>query len=92
MKQITITLYGWSDFKKWLWDQFFFPRRKKVSSWLDYHNSEIKDKLVSHYIKSNHIDPVSDNDYRKALEFELSVKKILDEQTIITKELIMTKD
>lgn len=42
MKEITIKIYGWSDMKKWFWDQFCFPRRKLVVEWLDYHNCEIR--------------------------------------------------
>lgn len=36
MKEIKIKIYGWSDLKKWFWDQFCFPRRKLVVEWLHY--------------------------------------------------------
>lgn len=91
MKKITITLYGWSDFKKWLWDQFFFPRRKTVSDWLVFHNSEIKEKIVSLYYDKRKLDYSKTEDMYEYREFELAVRKIIDEQTQRTTELIMMR-
>lgn len=93
MKRIsfTITLYGWSDLKKWFWDQFCFPRRKIVSDWLDYHNSQIKSDIVGYYYTKQKLDYSKTEDMYRVKEFEQAVKDIIDKQTKITKEFIMAK-
>lgn len=90
MKEITIKIYGWSDLKKWFWDQFCFPRRKLVAMWLDYYNYEIRRLVEKILIKYNNVDLEKDTYalLSKALEdWDEESKKISDK----TKELIMKK-
>ena len=90
MKEITIKIYGWSDLKKWFWDQFCFPRRKLVAMWLDDHNYEIRRLVEKILIKYNNVDLEKDTYalLSKALEdWDEESKKISDK----TKELIMKK-
>lgn len=51
MKGIKIKIYGWSDFKKWFWDRFCFPRRKQVVEWLDYYNDGVRGSLEGILLK-----------------------------------------
>lgn len=90
MKEITIKIYGWSDLKKWFWDQFCFPRRKLVAMWLDDHNYEIRRLVEKILLKYNNVDLEKDTYalLTKALEdWDDESKKISDK----TKELIMKK-
>lgn len=90
MKEITIKIYGWSDLKKWFWDQFCFPRRKLVAMWLDDHNYEIRRLVEKILIKYNNVDLEKDTYalLSKALEdWDEESKKISDK----TKELIMKR-
>lgn len=90
MKEIKIKLYGWSDLKKWFWDQFCFPRRKLVAEWLEYNRSEIRSLIEKLLLKYNNVDLEKD-DYAllsKALkDWDEESKKISDR----TEELIMMK-
>lgn len=90
MKEIKIKLYGWSDLKKWFWDQFCFPRRKLVAEWLDYYDDETRSMVEKVLLKYNK-DDLEKDDYAllsKALkDWDVEIKKIRDR----TEELIMMK-
>ena len=90
MKEIKIKIYGWSDLKKWFWDQFCFPRRKLVAEWMDYYGDEARSLVEKVLIKYNKEDLEKD-DYAllsKALkDWDMEIKKIRDR----TEELIMMK-
>lgn len=90
MKEIKIKIYGWSDLKKWFWDRFCFPRRKLVTTWLEYHSSEIRSLIEKFLLKYNNVDLAKD-DYAllsKALkDWDEESKKIRDR----TEKLIMMK-
>ena len=90
MKEIRIKIPQWSDFTKWFWDRFCYPRRKKVAEWIEYHDECLKKKITDylwHYLDCN-------VDSKEAERFE-KVEKMLDtifkEQDKITEELIMMK-
>lgn len=90
MKEIKIKIYGWSDLKKWFWDQFCFPRRKLVAEWLDYYGDEARILVEKVLLKYNKEDVEKDN-YAllcKALEdWDEEYKKISDR----TEDFIMMK-
>lgn len=52
MIQVQFNIWTWKDYKKWFWDKFCFPRRKEITNWLTYHNSEIIDEALDCYSKS----------------------------------------
>ena len=90
MKEIKIKIYGWSDFKKWFWDCFCFPRRKLVAEWLGFYNNQMRMYTEEFLLKYNNKDFVKNNyaNLNKALEdWDKEVKKIYDE----TMEMIMMK-
>lgn len=90
MKEIKIKIYGWSDFKKWFWDRFCFPRRKLVATWLEYHSSEIRSLVEKFLLKYNNVDLEKDNYtlLSKALkDWDEESKRVFDR----TEELIMMK-
>ena len=90
MKEIKIKIYGWSDLKKWFWDQFCFPRRKLVAEWLRYHYCEERSLVEKVLLKYNK-EGLKKDDYAllsKALEdWDVEIKKIRDR----TEKLIMMK-
>lgn len=90
MKEIKIKIYGWSDLKKWFWDQFCFPRRKLVAKWLRYYYCEERSLVEKVIIKYNKEDLEKDDfaALSKALEdWDVEIKKIRDK----TEKLIMMK-
>ena len=90
MKEIKIKIYGWSDLKKWFWDQLCFPRRKIVVQWLHYYYCEERSLVEKVLLKYNKEDLKKD-DYAllsKALEdWDVEIKKIRDK----TEDCIMMK-
>lgn len=90
MKEIKIKLYGWSDLKKWFWDQFCFPRRKLVVEWLEYHSCETRSLVEKLLLKYNNEDLEKDNYalLSQALkDWDEESKRVYDR----TEELIMMK-
>lgn len=90
MKEIKIKIYGWSDLKKWFWDQFCFPRRKLVAEWLDYYGDEARILVERVLVKYNKEDVEKDNYalLSKALkDWDVEIKKIRDK----TEDCIMMK-
>ena len=90
MKEIRIKIPQWSDFTKWFWDRFCYPRRKNVAEWIEYHDEYLKKKITDYlwdYLDCN-------VDSKEAERFE-NVEKILDtifkEQDKLTEKLIMMK-
>ena len=45
MKEIRIKIPQWSDFTKWFWDRFCYPRRKQVAEWIEYHDDCLQNKI-----------------------------------------------
>lgn len=90
MKEIKIKLYGISDFKKWFWDRFCFPRRKLVVDWLVYHRCEVR-SLVEKFLLKYQNQDLEKDDYTllsQALkDWDEESKEIYDR----TEELIMMK-
>ena len=90
MKEIKIKIYGWSDLKKWFWDQFCFPRRKLVAEWLDYHDSEARSLVEKVLVKYNKEDLEKDNYallHNALKDWDVEIKKIRDR----TEDFIMMK-
>lgn len=90
MKEIKIKLYGWSDLKKWFWDQFCFPRRKLVAEWLEYNSYETRRLFEKLLLKYNNEDLEKDNYallHQALKDWDEESKKVYDR----TEELIMMK-
>ena len=90
MKEIRIKIPQWSDFTKWFWDRFCYPRRKNVAEWIEYHDEYLKKKITDYLW--DYLDCKVDS--KEAERFE-KVEKMLDtifkEQDKITEQLIMMK-
>lgn len=91
MKEVKIKIYGWSDLKKWFWDRFCFPRRKLVTEWLKYHNSEVRSIVEKYIISCPRLSVNSDNDMEVLSKILRSYDKEVDEVTARTEKLIMMK-
>lgn len=61
MKEIKIKIYGWSDFKKWFWDKFCFPRRRVVVEWLDIYGDALRSSVEAILLKYTTKDLAANN-------------------------------
>ena len=91
MKDIRIKIPQWSDFTKWFWDRFCYPRRKKVAEWIEYHDECLNKKIIDYlwdYLDCNVFDSKEVERFEK---IEKMLDTIFKEQDKITEELIMMK-
>lgn len=91
MKEIKIKIYGWSDFKKWLWDRFFFPRRKLVSEWLTFHNDKLSSEFERLLIKHGCLDIEKGEDLDALNSALIEWHDVVRDITSDTEKLIMLK-
>lgn len=91
MKEIKIKIYGWSDFKKWFWDKFCFPRRQLVADWLTYHNSEARDVVEKYLIRYGKFNENSETDMENLGMVLRKYDEDIKEITSRTEKLIMLK-
>lgn len=91
MKEIKIKLYGISDFKKWFWDRFCFPKRKLVTKWLEFHNSAVRSIVETYLIKCGNLCADSEDDMKALSMFLREYDKEVNKVTECTEELIMMK-
>lgn len=90
MKTLKINIPEWSDFTKWFWDRFCFPRRKLVAEWLGYHRGETRSLMEKILLKYNDYDLEEDNYAllcHALKDWDKEVKEIYDK----TEKLIMMK-
>ena len=90
MKEIRIKIPQWSDFTKWFWDRFCYPRRKIVTEWIEYHDECLKKKIIDYlwdYLDCN----VDSKEVERFEKVEKMLDTIFKEQDKITEELIMMK-
>lgn len=52
MIKVEFNIWTWKDYKKWFWDKFCFPRRKRITAWLDSYASCVHSEALDCYIKS----------------------------------------
>lgn len=52
MVKVEFNIWTWKDYKKWFWDKFCFPRRKKITEWLDNYAYDIHKEVVKCYVFS----------------------------------------
>ena len=86
----TIKIPQWSDFSKWFWDRFCYPRRKIVAEWIEYHDKCIKKKITDYlwdYLDCN----VDSEESERFGKVEKMLENIFKEQDKITEQLIMMK-
>lgn len=90
MKEVKIKIYGWSDFKKWLWDRFFFPRRRVVTEWLESYGDALRHSTEAILLKYSIMDLTANNfeGLNKVLQ-DWDLDRVKIEERI--KELIMEK-
>ena len=90
MKEIRIKIPQWSDFTKWFWDRFCYPRRKIVTEWIEYHDECLKKKITDYlwdYLDCN----VDSKESERFGKVEKMLDTIFKEQDKITEQLIMMK-
>ena len=90
MKEIRIKIPQWSDFTKWFWDRFCYPRRKIVVEWIEYHDECLKKKITDYlwdYLDCN----VDSKESERFGKVEKMLDTIFKEQDKITEQLIMMK-
>ena len=90
MKEIRIKIPQWSDFTKWFWDRFCYPRRKIVTEWIEYHDKCLKKKITDYlwdYLDCN----VDSKESERFGKVEKMLETIFKEQDKITEQLIMMK-
>lgn len=90
MKEIRIKIPQWSDFTKWFWDRFCYPRRKIVTEWIEYHDECLKKKITDYlwdYLDCN----VDSKESERFGKVEKMLETIFKEQDKITEQLIMMK-
>ena len=90
MKEIRIKIPQWSDFAKWFWDRFCYPRRKIVTEWIEYHDECLKKKITDYlwdYLDCN----VDSKESERFGKVEKMLETIFKEQDKITEQLIMMK-
>ena len=90
MKEIRIKIPQWSDFTKWFWDRFCYPRRKIVTEWIEYHDECLKKKITDYlwdYLDCN----VDSEESERFGKVEKMLENIFKEQDKITEQLIMMK-
>ena len=90
MKEIRIKIPQWSDFTKWFWDRFCYPRRKIVTEWIEYHDECLKKKIIDYlwdYLDCN----VDSKESERFGKVEKMLETIFKEQDKITEQLIMMK-
>ena len=90
MKEIRIKISQWSDFTKWFWDRFCYPRRKIVTEWIEYHDECLKKKITDYlwdYLDCN----VDSKESERFGKVEKMLETIFKEQDKITEQLIMMK-
>ena len=90
MKEIRIKIPQWSDFTKWFWDRFCYPRRKIVTEWIEYHDECLKKKITDYlwdYLDCN----VDSKESERFGKVEKMLEAIFKEQDKITEQLIMMK-
>ena len=86
----TIKIPQWSDFSKWFWDRFCYPRRKIVAEWIEYYDECIKKKITDYlwdYLDCN----VDSEESERFGKVEKMLENIFKEQDKITEQLIMMK-
>ena len=86
----TIKIPQWSDFSKWFWDRFCYPRRKIAAEWIEYHDECIKKKITDYlwdYLDCN----VDSEESERFGKVEKMLENIFKEQDKITEQLIMMK-
>ena len=86
----TIKIPQWSDFSKWFWDRFCYPRRKIVTEWIEYHDECLKKKITDYlwdYLDCN----VDSEESERFGKVEKMLENIFKEQDKITEQLIMMK-
>lgn len=91
MKKITINLYTLSDFTKWFWDKFCYPRRKDVAQWIDFHNHNCLCSVEDIIIEAAKLDISNENDRKLFLYYFGKINKEFSKHTNETIELIMKK-
>ena len=90
MKEIRIKIPQWSDFTKWFWDRFCYPRRKIVTEWIEYHDECLKKKITDYlwdYLDCN----VDSKESERFGKVEKMLETIFKEQDNITEQLMMMK-
>ena len=90
MKEIRIKIPQWSDFTKWFWDRFCYPRRKIVTEWIEYHDECLKKKITDYlwdYLDCN----VDSKESERFGKVEKMIETIFKEQDKITEQLMMMK-
>ena len=90
MKEIRIKISQWSDFTKWFWDRFCYPRRKIVTEWIEYHDECLKKKITDYlwdYLDCN----VDSKESERFGKVEKMLETIFKEQDKITEQLMMMK-
>ena len=90
MKEIRIKIPQWSDFTKWFWDRFCYPRRKIVTEWIEYHDECLKKKITDYlwdYLDCN----VDSKESERFGKVEKMLETIFKEQDKITEQLMMMK-
>ena len=90
MKEIRIKIPQWSDFTKWFWDRFCYPRRKQVAEWIEYHDDCLQNKIRDYlwdYLDCN----VDSKESERFGKVEKMLETIFKEQDKITEQLIMMK-
>lgn len=90
MKEIRIKIPQWSDFTKWFWDRFCYPRRKQVAEWIEYHDDCLQNKIRDYlwdYLDCN----VNSTEAERFKKVERMLDTIFKEQDKITEQLIMMK-
>lgn len=86
----TIKIPQWSDFAKWFWDRFCYPRRKQVAEWIEYHDDCLQNKIRDYlwdYLDCN----VNSTEAERFKKVERMLDTIFKEQYKITEKLIMMK-
>lgn len=88
--KIRIKIPQWSDFTKWFWDRFCYPRRKQVAEWIEYHDDCLQNKIRDYlwdYLDCN----VNSTEAERFKKVERMLDTIFKEQYKITEQLIMMK-
>ena len=79
-KTFKIRIYTFSDFKQWIWNRLFLPKRNDVKEWICYHDSAIFDRISDVAYDIFCQQPATDEELRLLNEFEAAIRQLVKEQ------------
>lgn len=91
MKTITIKIPQWSDFTKWFWDKFCYPRRKEVAEWLELYDYNTKELFADLFADYAHLDLNKEEDVETLNHYVALWADTMKERQAKVIELIMKR-